>query len=84
MKKPTKRDGWRSTATATESASPGRLAISAARDTPFLSSSATQRSASASVDTGSSNPIPATASFVAPSAAKKPGEKKWMCASQMS
>ncbi len=50
------RSGLCATAIATESASPGRLAISAALSTPCLSSSATQRAPSASAESGNSQP----------------------------
>src|SRR4026207_598976 len=81
MKKPTKRSGLCATAIATASASPGRLAISAALCTPCLSSSATQRAPSASPDSGTSQPSLVMVSRSAPSPAKKLGEKKCTCAS---
>ena len=43
MKNPTKRSGWAATAPATEASSPGSDAISAARETPWASSSETHR-----------------------------------------
>ena len=81
MKKPTNRDGFSATAVATESASPGRLAINAALSRPWRSSSATHLAPSASTESGNSHPRLVMASRVAPRPAKKPGENKWTCAS---
>ena len=80
MKKPTKRCGWCATASATDTASPGMLAISAARETPWRSSSAIQRSpSSVGVPGGSqwslaaiSSPLPASGA----SSSRKRDEKK--------
>ena len=88
MKKPTKRSGASATAAATDSSSPGTLAMSAARCTCWRSSSATHRRASASTDSGASHcsvaQIASTASVVnrpcgssRASVSKKRGEKKW-------
>jgi hypothetical protein len=87
MNPPTMRPGWRATAAATEPSSPGRLAISIDRPTPWRSISATQRSASASGEAGSSQPrrvqssaalrvAPAAPGICAPSSSKKRLEKK--------
>jgi hypothetical protein len=56
MKNPTNRDGWLRTAAATDSSSPGMLAISAARRTLWASSSLTHRADSDSGESGASQP----------------------------
>ncbi len=76
MKKPTNRDGLSATAFATESASPGRLAINAALPTPCLSSSAIHRALSASVESGNSQPSAVIADRSAPSAGEEARRKK--------
>src|SRR4051812_5711387 len=88
MKNPTKRVGWCATASATDSSSPGTLAISAARATSRVSSSLTHRSARASGSPGtshSSSPQRSASDCDRPrwadSVAKNLGEKKWQWAS---
>src|SRR6476646_7600430 len=86
-KNPTNLAGWRLTAAATDSSSPGMLPISAARETWLRSSSAIHRSASDSVGPGASiassvatsepdtGRVPLT--FSLPSASKNRFERKW-------
>src|SRR3954463_8390987 len=85
MKKPTKRCGLCATASATDRASPGALAISATRETWCLSSSAIQRSPSSVGVPGASHcSRRAIASAPPPSGAvssRKWEEKKWQWAS---
>src|ERR1019366_5590444 len=90
MKKPQKRSGWRCTASATESSSPGILAMSAAFATLYSSSSCFQAAARSSQEGGMCQsrirPISSISSggwpLSAASDAKNAGEKKWTCASQ--
>src|ERR1019366_891901 len=88
MKKPQKRSGWRRTAAATESSSPGTLAMSAAFATLYSSSSCIQAAARSSQEAGMRQsrirPISCTSCGGWPCAAsdaKNAGEKKWTCAS---
>ena len=90
MKKPTMRDGCWATARATDSSSPGTLAISAARATPARSSSCTQRSArslrrawlipSKRRDDVSGRLLRSRRRRWRPSVAKNCSEKKWTVA----